>query len=158
MFCICIRGDIHVLLWMTALKHYIHSYVWNIHLRLFTSIIKIYQMYNCLLVTLSDWVKDMVLNATFNNIWIILWWSVVLVEETGVPGESHRPATSHWLTLSHNVVSNTTRHEWDLNSQLKWWWALIAQIVVHLTTIVYDDDYDGRFSDKGNKKWYLHWK
>ena len=39
-FCICIRGDIHVLLWMTALKHYIHSYVWNIHVSLFTSIIK----------------------------------------------------------------------------------------------------------------------
>jgi hypothetical protein len=31
----------------------------------------------------------MVLNATFNNI------SVILVEETGVPGENHRPAASH---------------------------------------------------------------
>ena len=26
-----------------------------------------------------------------------------LVEETGVPGESHRPATSHGQTLTHNV-------------------------------------------------------
>ena len=32
--------------------------------------------------------------------------SGVLVEETGVPGENHRPATSHWKTLSHNVVSS----------------------------------------------------
>jgi len=36
-----------------------------------------------------------VFNATFNNISIILWQSVLLVEETGVPGEIHRPAASH---------------------------------------------------------------
>jgi hypothetical protein len=28
--------------------------------------------------------------ASFNNIAVILWWSVLLVEETGVPGENHR--------------------------------------------------------------------
>jgi hypothetical protein len=27
-----------------------------------------------------------------------------LVEETGGPGENHRPVASHWQTLSHNVV------------------------------------------------------
>jgi hypothetical protein len=27
-----------------------------------------------------------------------------LVKETGVPGENHQPAASHWQTLSHNVV------------------------------------------------------
>jgi hypothetical protein len=37
----------------------------------------------------------MVLNAIFNNISAISWWSVLLVEETGVPGENHRPAASH---------------------------------------------------------------
>ncbi len=31
----------------------------------------------------------MVFNATFNNISVILLRSVVLVEETGVPGENH---------------------------------------------------------------------
>ena len=36
----------------------------------------------------------MVLNAT-NNISVISWQSVLLVEETGVPGENHRPVTSH---------------------------------------------------------------
>ena len=36
-----------------------------------------------------------------------MWRSVLLVEETGVPGENHRPAASHWQTLSHNVVSST---------------------------------------------------
>ena len=30
------------------------------------------------------------------------------MEETGVPGENHRPAASHRQTLSHNVVSNTS--------------------------------------------------
>jgi hypothetical protein len=53
----------------------------------------------------------MVFNATFNNISVILWQSVLLVEETGVPGENHRPVASHWQTLSHNVVSSTLRHD-----------------------------------------------
>ena len=30
----------------------------------------------------------MVLNATLNNISVISWWSVVYVEETGVPEEN----------------------------------------------------------------------
>jgi len=37
----------------------------------------------------------MVLSATFNNISVISWLSVVLVEETGVPGENHQPVASH---------------------------------------------------------------
>jgi hypothetical protein len=37
----------------------------------------------------------MMLNATFNNISVISWQSVLLVEETGVPGENHRPVASH---------------------------------------------------------------
>jgi hypothetical protein len=32
-------------------------------------------------------------------------------EETGVPRENHKPVTSHWQTLSHNVVLSTPRHE-----------------------------------------------
>jgi hypothetical protein len=30
----------------------------------------------------------MVVNATFNNNSVISWWSVLLVEETGVPGKT----------------------------------------------------------------------
>ena len=33
--------------------------------------------------------------ATFNNISVISWRSVLLVKDTGVPGENHRPAASH---------------------------------------------------------------
>ena len=36
----------------------------------------------------------MVFKATFNNISVISWLSVLLVEETGVSGENHRPATN----------------------------------------------------------------
>jgi len=57
----------------------------------------------------------MVFNATFNSISVILWQSVLLVEETGVP------VASHWQTLSHNVVSSTPRHGQDSNSQFQWW-------------------------------------
>ena len=46
-------------------------------------------------------------NATFNNISVISWRSVLLVEETRVPSENRRPVTSHWQTLSHNVGSST---------------------------------------------------
>jgi hypothetical protein len=40
----------------------------------------------------------------FNNIWVISWRSVLLVKETGVPGENHRPDASHWQTWSHTTV------------------------------------------------------
>jgi hypothetical protein len=46
-------------------------------------------------IKLNYRVRVMVLNATFNNISIISWRSVLLVEETGVLGENHRPAESH---------------------------------------------------------------
>ena len=47
---------------------------------------------------------SMVFNVTFNNISVISWWSVLLVEVTGLPG-------SHCITLSHNVVSCIPCHE-----------------------------------------------
>ena len=36
-----------------------------------------------------------VLNAIFNNISVISWLSVLLMEETEVPRENHRPPASH---------------------------------------------------------------
>jgi len=53
-----------------------------------------------------------VLNFTFNNSSAILWWSVLLVKDTGVPEENHRPAASHrQQTLLLNVVLSTPRNE-----------------------------------------------
>jgi hypothetical protein len=51
----------------------------------------------------------MVFNATYTNISVISWWSVLLVDETEVPGEKHRPAASHSQTVYHNGVSSTPR-------------------------------------------------
>ena len=54
-------------------------------------------------------VRIVMFNATFNKISVISGQSVLLVEETKVPGENHRPVASHWQTWSHNVVSSTPR-------------------------------------------------
>ena len=56
-------------------------------------------------------VRIVMFNATFNKISVISGQSVLLVEETKVPGENHRPVASHWQTWSHNVVSSTPCHE-----------------------------------------------
>ena len=40
-------------------------------------------------------IRVMVFNATFNNISVISWRSVLLMEETEVPGENHRSTASH---------------------------------------------------------------
>jgi hypothetical protein len=47
----------------------------------------------------------MVFNATFNNI------SVLLVEETGGPGENHRPVASQRCTPRPDRDSNS-QHQW----------------------------------------------
>ena len=54
----------------------------------------------------------MVFNATFNNISVISWRSVLLLDEIGVHGENHWPAASHWQILSHNVVHLTMSRIW----------------------------------------------
>jgi len=51
----------------------------------------------------------MVFNATFNNISVISWRSVLLLEETGEPRENHRSAADHRDNLSHSVASSTPR-------------------------------------------------
>jgi len=49
----------------------------------------------------------MVFNTTFNNISVLSWRSVLLMDETG---ENHQHVASNW----HNVVLSTPRHEWGL--------------------------------------------
>jgi 2',3'-cyclic-nucleotide 2'-phosphodiesterase (5'-nucleotidase family) len=55
-----------------------HDHDYNVEMVISTNI---YNMFR---------VRVMVFNATFNNISVILWRSVLLVEETGVPRENHR--------------------------------------------------------------------
>jgi hypothetical protein len=51
----------------------------------------------------------MVFNATFNNISVISWWSVLLVEETEGPGENHRPGN----VIVRVFVSGAVYHGFD---------------------------------------------
>jgi len=57
--------------------------------------------------------RFMVLNATFNNIWVILWQSVLMVEETGIPGKNHRPAAHNHIML--HRVHHAMSMIWTLN-------------------------------------------
>jgi len=60
----------------------------------------------------------MVFNATFINISVISWWSVLLVKETGVPGEKQptcRKSPTNFITLC-----CTPLPDGDSNSQLQW--------------------------------------
>ena len=58
--------------------------------------LKIWLRADCCLVLVRD--RFVVFNATFNNISVISWWSVLLMEGTWAPGENRRPVTSHWET------------------------------------------------------------
>ena len=53
-----------------------------------------------------SWFSFMGFNTISNNISVISWRSVVLVEDTGISKENHRQ------TLSDNVVSSTPRPPW----------------------------------------------
>ena len=53
----------------------------------------------------------MVLSTTFNTISVILWWSVLLVEETEVPGENHPPAASHCIRNNNLIKSSEVQQE-----------------------------------------------
>jgi hypothetical protein len=44
-------------------------------------------------VVLSNWVRVMVFNDTFNNVSVISWQSFLLVEETRESGENHQLST-----------------------------------------------------------------
>jgi hypothetical protein len=49
---------------------------------------------SCRLLPIEE-TRVMVFNATFNDISVISWLSVLLVDETGVSRENHRSAASH---------------------------------------------------------------
>ena len=54
--------------------------------------------YNVYMLYISWLVCFIVFNVAFNDILAISWRYILLVEETGGPGENQRPAASHWQT------------------------------------------------------------
>ena len=80
-------------------------------------ILKVISRHSTSYLSCIQWkVGVMLFNTTFNNISVISWLSDLLVEETGVPRENHRPVTSHWQMLSHNAVSNIPRTGFELTT------------------------------------------
>ena len=73
------RKTFPLLTWPWIMPQLIHKYLCKISQYKYTRC----RIQNILFVCL------LVFNATFNNISVILWRSVLLVEETGVPGENH---------------------------------------------------------------------
>jgi hypothetical protein len=102
-------------------------------------------------------------NATFNNISVIWWRSVLLVEETGVPQENHRPTTSHWQTLSDIVVllalSGTRTH--NISSDSKWPGTIYKFIIIFqhfsLKKIKWQRFFYMKILKKKNPKGKLHY-
>ena len=72
----------------------------------------------------------MVFNAIFNNISVTSWWSVLIMEETGVPRGNHWHATSHWQTLSCNVASGTPRLSRIRTHKKQVWDLILTRLVV----------------------------
>ena len=64
-------------------------------------------------------------NATFNNISVISWWSVFLLEETGERRRKPQNYRKSLTNFSHNIVSSTPRHghnnvmKLDIHSSVK---------------------------------------
>ena len=94
----------------------------------------------------------MVFNTTFNNISVILWRSILLVEEIGVPRENHQHVACHWQTLSHNVVSSTPhinrfkihnimgdRHYLNFSVAFQWEWICSSCILFVYICIAIED-------------------
>jgi energy-coupling factor transporter transmembrane protein EcfT len=109
-------------LWVYLALCLVYVFLYNIYTFItFQNVLYCFCMHSKNLIS-TGWfmVWFMMINATFNNILTISWQSVLLAEETGVPGENHRPVASHWETSSHNIVSSTPRHKRGSNSQLQW--------------------------------------
>jgi hypothetical protein len=65
----------------------------------------------------------MVSNAAFNSFSVISWLSVLLVEETGVPGENNRPGferRSDQTKDQHGICKSSVKHSTFRSNGKNW--------------------------------------
>jgi hypothetical protein len=63
-----------------------------------------------------SWIFRYTLRRTICQIFNVITISLIISQKIFKTKFYQRPATSHWQTLSHNVISSSSHHEWDLNS------------------------------------------
>ena len=82
----------------------------------------------CLLKAILSWARVMVFNATFNNMSVISWWSVLLVEEYTEKTSDLSQVTDTFYHIMlyrvHLAMTEVLTHK-----------VLIAQVVVNSTTM-----------------------
>ena len=76
----------------------------NIYITMLSEEMYLFRTSNKIRVFISDISDEELVIVTFNYISVISWQSVLLVEETGLPREYHRPVASQWQTWSHKVA------------------------------------------------------
>jgi hypothetical protein len=86
------RKSSRIRTWNVMFFFYIISVLWKLNLWKWGSSRRL----QCLHLN-SD--RIVAFNVTFNNILVILWWSVLLMEITGVPRENHRPGARQDINI-----------------------------------------------------------
>ena len=81
--------------YMTSSKCSRVTYIWSIYLSV--DIPEIVVPIMIPLIDLMILIWFLVFNATFRNIPAMSWRPVLVVEETGIPGENHRPWAINWF-------------------------------------------------------------
>jgi hypothetical protein len=78
----------------------------------------------------------MVFNATFNNISVISWGLILLVEETGVPGE--KPLTYRVTYRFMNEIIVTNESEWAEHMYVVFAWYVLFMLLCIISFRVLD--------------------
>jgi hypothetical protein len=93
--------------WLTTHFHFLKwkiLWIWTIFITTDVTVNSVIYNSNRSICCLFVCLIDGCFNATFNNISVISWRSVLLVKETVGPGENNRPVASHGQTLSRYAV------------------------------------------------------
>jgi hypothetical protein len=118
---------------LTPINHFIR---WSIN---FVFLQK-HPSYQNLVTKQPIWVRVMVFNAIFNNISVISWRSVLLVEETRMPrlnlvGKKYQRCsfgTKAYLLLQKTILRTPTRHQFD---DINWWVIVVLHLVSNISAI-----------------------